>query len=141
MSSGSKCFSQVNTPSFAINLLKSWSITLVFVISLSQSSLHFMYTSLFADGSFHIPIPFFCTIHSPKLHNFHLASLFITIDINFDIYQSYKGKTSLLSPLVSLETPSCFECVCRLNVTWPRQNHNNNIPLWCLPAFITIPLY
>ena len=121
-------FSQVNTLSLAINRLKSWSITLVFVISLTQSSLYFIHASFFADGSFHISIfqypSSFCTIHSSKLHNFHLAWLFmnyfsITIEIKFDINQYYKGKTTLLSPLTSLETPSCL---CRLSVTWPSQN-------------------
>ena len=78
MSSGSKCFSQVNTPSFAINLLKSWSITLVFVISLSQSSLHFMCPrSLLMAASIFQYSSSFCMIHSPKLHNFHLAWPFL----------------------------------------------------------------
>ena len=28
-----------------------------------------------------------------------------------------------------------------VNTTWPRENQDNNMPLWSLPAFITIPLY
>ena len=50
-SSGLKCFSQVNTLSLSICFLKSSSVTLVFVIALSHSSRHFLYSAFRAEGS------------------------------------------------------------------------------------------
>ena len=51
-------FSQVNTLSFSILFQNSWSISRVFVISLNQSSRHFLCASSFVAGNSQIPIPF-----------------------------------------------------------------------------------
>ena len=52
-----KCFSQMYTRSVLICFLKSASTTRVLVISLKISSLHFVFSGLFALGSLNIPTP------------------------------------------------------------------------------------
>ena len=150
MSLALKCFSQVNTLSFSNLFLKSWSISLVLVISLSHSFLHFLCASSFCEGSFHNPIPF-VLLHDPQPNTAHLSPG-ITLYKHFSCNscdqrlistEKYPNSEQILTklPLQITLDAILYLCVCTVMSTWLSEKHNKEIVLWSSPAFITSHLY
>ena len=65
MSSGWKCFSQMDTLSSSISFLKAVSASLVLSMTWSMSSLHFAYSELIALGILNIPTSL-CLLDTPQ---------------------------------------------------------------------------
>ena len=95
ISSGSKCFSHVNTLPLSIWFWKFLSMTLVFVGSFSHSSRHFLYSAIRGEGSLKIPIPLVLR-HVPQPNTEQLSP-----GILFSIRRTQKtipvGRTTLRS--------------------------------------------
>ena len=144
MSSGRKCFSQVKTLSFFILSLKSWSISRVFVISLSQSALHFLCASSFAAGSFQIPIPF-TLLHVPQPKTAQLSPGMVFYNLLQNLKRSNYSTQTEYSTHFASYTLSLFRYLeifkCTVSVTWSSKNLNKDMLLWSSPAFLTSLLY
>ena len=111
--------SHVNTLSFSSCLLKSQSTSLVFVISLSQSCLHFLWSTSFVFVNFHIPTPLvLLLVPQPNTEQLspgmtivnqltgNLTAKSRTFDSNFDFFETPDAILTVLSCTVAITSPS-----------------------------------
>ena len=126
---------------FFILSLKPWSISLVFVISLSQSVLHFLCAYILRCWNL------------PNIDSFHLSACSTAKDSAvFTRHRFLQSSPALKTILLldkqnirhtllhqrSIYSPSWnFMCT----VTWSSKNHNKDMLLWSSPAFLTSLLY
>ena len=127
---------------FFYQLLETRSNSLVFLISPSHSFLHVEWDSSFANGNFHIPIPF--VLRQDPQPNTAQFSPGITFSLNsshqISKHPQKVQKTCQIkrdSPQNYLRVAILLICVCRVRITWLRENHNKEMFLWSPPAFIT----
>ena len=98
-----------------------WSISRVFVISLSQSALHFLCASSFAAGSFQIPIPF-TLLHVPQPKTAQLSPGMVFYNLLQNLKRSNYSTQTEYSTHFTSYTLSLFRYLeifmCTVSVTW-----------------------
>lgn len=145
ISSWRKCLSQVYTLSLPIWLSKFLSICLAFVSSFNQSSRHFLYSVFLGAGSFQMPIPFVLLEEpQPKTAQLSPGIGIKILSLRREIRRLQRHETPTLTHYI-FQRDSTIDAILKLAVHGhthvTSKNINNNLLLWCLPVFLTSPLY